>query len=261
MKYSFAALGIIMAGLIGIVFIGVFQSVTTNNESEYYVLKEAMEASMLESIDLVCYRNNKEEGCGEVIKISEQKFVENFTRRFAQSITGDANEYEILFYDIIESPPKASIAIVGKTKEYALMSDESFDLANALSGILEYKNMITLGTDEYDNTYSPIDVSNPNQTAEEGTLDTTEEAESGEATCVLDNGSECPAGSGNSGFEENGNWDNFNSDYYKNPALDIEGENTTTENQNEDIAIDDDTQNNNSNKNNNWQDWLNKNKN
>ena len=212
MKYSYAALGIIMAGLVGVVFIGIFQAVTTNNESEYYVLKEALEASMLESVDMVCYRNNKEEGCGEVIKISEQKFVENFTRRFAESITGDANEYEILFYDIIESPPKASIAIVGKTQEYTLMSDESFDLANALSGILEYKEMITLGTEGYDETYQAVETTVPSQNSQEGTLNNSELSESGESACVIDdNGTPCP----------------FDNTQITNPEYDVEEENVT----------------------------------
>jgi hypothetical protein len=56
MKYSFMGLGLIMCGLFGLIFIVMFQSITVNNESEYYVLKEAMEASMLESVDFACYR-------------------------------------------------------------------------------------------------------------------------------------------------------------------------------------------------------------
>ena len=106
-----------MFGLFGLVFIVMFESITINNESGYYVLKEAMEAAMLESVDLACYRIGDENGfydfdgdgmpdsdingdgninendknaCdGNDLKIVEQKFVENFTRRFAASITGD----------------------------------------------------------------------------------------------------------------------------------------------------------------------------
>ena len=43
MKYMFWNFGILMAGLFGIVFIILIQSITIDNESEYYVLKEAME--------------------------------------------------------------------------------------------------------------------------------------------------------------------------------------------------------------------------
>lgn len=164
MKYTFLGLGFIMFGIFGLIFIVMFQSVTINNESEYYVLKEAMEAAMLESVDLACYRIGDIDGnilvdtdgdgvgdstvkgaCGyNDLKIIEQKFVENFTRRFAASISGDVTEYEIEFYDIIESPPKATVVIKAKTQEYMLGSKdstESFTIVNELSGILELYNM------------------------------------------------------------------------------------------------------------------------
>lgn len=145
MKYPFLGLGFIMAGMFGLVFIVLFESVTINNESEYYVLKEALEAAMLESVDYTCYRIDEDNGgCGpHDVKIIEQKLVENFTRRFAASISGDVSEYKIQFYDIIEMPPKATVVITGKTQEYILSDQadaQSFDLTNNLSGILELDN-------------------------------------------------------------------------------------------------------------------------
>lgn len=172
MKYTYWGLGLIMFGLFGLVFIVMFESITINNESEYYVLKEAMEAAMLESVDLACYRTGDENGyidlnddgviddidgdgditddpddkyaCGNNdVKIIEQKFVENFTRRFAASISGDVTEYQIEFYDIMESPPKATVVIKAKTQEYMLSpsdTKDSFTIVNDLSGILELYN-------------------------------------------------------------------------------------------------------------------------
>ena len=143
MKYAYWCFGLIMAGLFGLFFIVMFQDITINNESEYYVLKEAMEASMLESIDWACYRIGEDCGPDEV-KISEQKFVENFTRRYAASASGSVTSYEIEFYDIIEKPAKATVVIKGKTKEFSILStgDEevTFNLTNDLSGILELYN-------------------------------------------------------------------------------------------------------------------------
>ena len=139
MKYAYWCFGLIMAGLFGIFFIVMWQDITINNESEYYVLKEAMEASMLESVDWVCYREG--EDCGPYdIKISEQKFVENFTRRYAASASGSVTSYEIQFYDIIEKPAKATVVIKGKTQKYGILSgdgDATFSLTNDLSGIIE----------------------------------------------------------------------------------------------------------------------------
>lgn len=149
MKYTFLSFGMIMFGMFGLVFIVMFESITINNESEYYVLKEAMEAAMIESIDLNCYMRSSNScnengcGCGGDLKIVEQKFVENFTRRFAASISGDVTEYDIEFYDIIEKPPKATVVIKGTTQKYILStgdSGSSFDLVNNLSGILYMPN-------------------------------------------------------------------------------------------------------------------------
>lgn len=143
MKYTFWGFGIIMFGLFGLIFLVMFESITVNNESEYYVLREAMEAAMLESVDWACYRIDVDNGgCGDdEVKIIEQKFVENFTRRFSASISGDVTEYKIQFYDIIESPPKATVVITGKTKEYFVDTEgkngDSFDIMNNLTGILE----------------------------------------------------------------------------------------------------------------------------
>ena len=174
MKYAYLGFALIMFGLFGLVFIVMFEAITINNESEYYVLREAMEAAMLESVDLACYRigdingyadtngdnilefedtngngalDNGEEkkvACDKNdVKIIEQKFVENFTRRFATNISGDATEYTIEFYDIMEMPPKATVVIKGKTQEYVLSpndSKDSFTILNDLSGILELYN-------------------------------------------------------------------------------------------------------------------------
>ena len=145
MKYAFWGFGLIMAGIFGIAFIVMFESITINNESEYYVLKEAMQASMLEAVDVACFRNSNTDadGCNGKIKMSEQKFVENFTRRFAASVSGDVRKYTIDFYDIIEYPPKATVVIKGTTQDFFIFNSsksESFDITNNLSGILEAKD-------------------------------------------------------------------------------------------------------------------------
>ena len=145
MKYAFWGFGLIMGGIIGVVFIVMFQSVTINNETEYYVLKEAMEASMLESVDLTCYRyQNEDNSCGEVVKISEQKFVENFTRRFTETSTFGQGNYNIIYNQISETPPKVSLMIVDSTNKYNIYNTFSVDLdatqiniVNQLSAILD----------------------------------------------------------------------------------------------------------------------------
>ncbi|MBR3161216.1 MAG: hypothetical protein IKF19_00615 [Bacilli bacterium] len=149
MKYSFLGVGMIIFGLFTLVAIVMFESITMDNDTEYYTLKEAMKASMYESLDKQYWaRYGSEIKCGDKeiggIKIVEQKFVENFTRRFKASVGGDADDYKIEFYDIIESPPKATIKITGMTNKYngLLQMDDkdSINIVNNLTGILETNN-------------------------------------------------------------------------------------------------------------------------
>lgn len=139
MRYSFASFGMILVGLIAFVIVITFQRVTINNEGDYYSLKEAMEASLFESIDIPYYRDAE---TGGTIKIVEEKFIENFTRRFVKNTVGNSNGYVLEFYDIMESPPKASVIIRNKT-ESMTFSDEDFDVVNKLTGILVSKDEST----------------------------------------------------------------------------------------------------------------------
>ena len=94
MKYAYLSFGLIFVGMLGLAFITFFQNVTINNESEYYVLKESVEAAMYESIDMSYYIQTGK------LKIIEQKFVANCTRRFYESIEGNGDSYSLAFYDI-----------------------------------------------------------------------------------------------------------------------------------------------------------------
>ena len=130
MRYSYAAISMIIVGMMTFVVLMVFQDVTINNEADYYSIKEAMEASMVESIDKNYYARTGE------LKIVEQKFVANFTRRFANNTMGSSKSYIIDFYDIMESPPKASIRIKNNT-DLMIVDENSADIINNLTGILE----------------------------------------------------------------------------------------------------------------------------
>ena len=171
MKYAFWGFGLIMAGLFGLVFIVMFESITVNNENEYYTLKEAMEASMLESVDFGCFRNSNIDdkgvkACNGSVKIVEQKFVENFTRRFAASVGGDVSGYQLEFLDIIESPPKATVIVTGDTQKYFVFeendadSQQSFSIVNNLTGIIEAKDWEYITSLDGDNTVNALDVEN-----------------------------------------------------------------------------------------------------
>ena len=148
MKYAFVSAGIIAFGLIGLTLLFLFGALTVNNEQDYYNLKEVTEAAMVESIDIAYYRDTGE------LKMSQEKFVENFNRRLAESTAAGVSNYDVIFEDIVERPPKVSVVIVTSTGEYTVYGDTtSFDIANKIDAILAYsptEDSNSLGTDDPD---------------------------------------------------------------------------------------------------------------
>ena len=95
MKWSTVTVGVMILGIIGVSIILLFQQLTTTNENDYYLLKEITEAAMVDSIDISYYRETGE------LKIVREKFVENFTRRFAESTLIICKKYKIKFFYIM----------------------------------------------------------------------------------------------------------------------------------------------------------------
>ncbi len=134
MKESYWTYLIIMLGLFIIVVLLIVQDMTSTSEEDYYLMKEVMEAAMIDSVDYGIYRSTGE------IRIIEEKFVENFTRRFAESVSAN-KDYKLEFYEIYETPPKATVRISTATRKYTVNSDEvvDFGIVTILSEIMEAK--------------------------------------------------------------------------------------------------------------------------
>ena len=135
MKWSFSALGLIVMGLFGFMILMLFSEITISNEQDYYSIKEVTESAMIESIDIAYYRLTGK------IKISREKFVENFSKRFVKNSTyGDGN-YDIIFYNIREDPPKVSIGIIDSTQTYNIYTETldptRIDVVNKITAILD----------------------------------------------------------------------------------------------------------------------------
>lgn len=135
MKWSFSTLGLIVMGLFGFMILMLFSEITISNEQDYYSIKEVTESAMIESIDIAYYRLTGK------IKISREKFVENFSKRFVKNSTyGDGN-YDIIFYSIREDPPKVSIGIIDSTQTYNIYTETldptRIDVVNKITAILD----------------------------------------------------------------------------------------------------------------------------
>ena len=88
---------------------------------------------MIDAIDVAYYRLTGE------VKISQEKFVENFTRRFANVSTFGQGNYTIQFGQIIEYPAKVSVRIIDATNSYNIYEEEATEvnIVNEISAILD----------------------------------------------------------------------------------------------------------------------------
>ena len=131
MKESFWAYFVIAFGVVIVIVMLLIQRISTTTEEDFYLTREVLQSSMIDAVDFGTYRTT-----GKIV-MSEQKFVEVFLRRFAESVK-NSKTYQISFYDIYEEPPKATVRIrtaAGATE----VSSETFDvnLDTQASGILE----------------------------------------------------------------------------------------------------------------------------
>lgn len=130
MKESFWGIMIIMLGVVSIAFIYFFQTLTSTDEQNYALLKEITESAMYDAVDYAEYR-----ATGNV-RINREKFVENFIRRFAESVSL-GNTYVIDIYDVNETPPKVSLKVSSKLNSNVTGEIIEFDIVNKLDAILE----------------------------------------------------------------------------------------------------------------------------
>lgn len=132
MKESMWGYAIITLGILAVGIIWFFANATRTDQHNYNLLKETTEAAMFDAVDLAAYRKDG------TIKIIEEKFVENFIRRFAQN-ADLSNTYVIEIYDVNEIPPKVSLRVSSTKETNATGEIMEFDIVNNIDAILETK--------------------------------------------------------------------------------------------------------------------------
>ena len=125
--YAIITLGILAVGIIWF-----FANTTRTDQHNYNLLKETTEAAMFDAVDLATYRESG------TIRIIEEKFVENFIRRFAQN-ADLSNTYVIEIYDVNEVPPKVSLKVSSTKGTNVTGEIVEFDIVNNIDAILETK--------------------------------------------------------------------------------------------------------------------------
>lgn len=104
MNKGMLSVGIILLSVIALLLLNVLSNYSTGGELDYYLVKESVDAAMVDAIDASYLRT-----CG-LYRMDKEKFVESFLYRFADSVD-TARSYEIEIYDLNEVPPKVSVRV------------------------------------------------------------------------------------------------------------------------------------------------------
>lgn len=104
MNKGMLSVGIILLSVIALLLLNVLSNYSTGGELDYYLVKETVDAAMVDAIDASYLRT-----CG-LYRMDKEKFVESFLYRFADSVD-TTRSYEIEIFDINEVPPKVSVRV------------------------------------------------------------------------------------------------------------------------------------------------------
>jgi hypothetical protein len=124
MKESMWGYWIIVLGIAVFAIMMVLQNYSVTDEQSFFLAKENLASSMKEAVDYAYFTDasptitednymNSNEIYGR-FKINREKLVENFIRRFADTVD-ISKTYTINFYYISEIPPAASVEVVSST--------------------------------------------------------------------------------------------------------------------------------------------------
>jgi hypothetical protein len=142
MKESYWGYWLVIFGIFIVVLLMLTNDATTTNTEDYYQLKEVANSAIYDSIDYTYYTKTQQ------IRMLKEVFVENFLRRFAETVSA-SDTYTVEFYDLYEAPPKVSVKISTSTAKF-LVGDErakrakgespqtSLDVVNSIDLIVEF---------------------------------------------------------------------------------------------------------------------------
>ena len=145
MKESMWGYWIIILGIAILSVMMLLQNYSVTDEQSFFLTKENLSSAMKEAIDYGYYADttpvitdqNYDKANNGQFKMNQEKLVENFIRRFAETVD-ISKTYTINFYYISEIPPAASVEILSyaNSSSFAGTGELSVSSSSRFTGIL-----------------------------------------------------------------------------------------------------------------------------
>lgn len=139
MQESYWGYWFVLLGIFITVIMMLANDATTTDTQDYYQLKEVANSALYDAIDYSYYSQTRQ------VRILKEVFVENFLRRFAETVN-ITDAYTVEFYDLYESPPKVSVKVATTTAGYLIGNDKTTATNDAVTK-LDVVNSIDLTID------------------------------------------------------------------------------------------------------------------
>jgi hypothetical protein len=139
MKESYWGYWFVLLGVFISVIMVLANDATTTDTQDYYQLKEVANSALFDAVDYSYYTQTRQ------VRILKEVFVENFLRRFAETVS-ITDGYTVSFYDLYESPPKVSVKVATTTAGYLVGNDSAENPTDAVTK-LDVVNSIDLTID------------------------------------------------------------------------------------------------------------------
>lgn len=139
MSESYWGYWFVLLGVFICVIMMLANDATTTDTQDYYQLKEVANSALYDAVDYSYYTQTKQ------VRILKEVFVENFIRRFAETVNV-TDAYTVEFYDLYESPPKVSVKVATSTAGYLVGKDADTASSDAVTK-LDVVNSIDLTID------------------------------------------------------------------------------------------------------------------
>ena len=151
MNKGILVIGIILMALLGFFAVNLITAQQTGQELDYYLVKDTVEAAMDDAVDEKFYATNG------MVRMDKEKFVENFIRRFADGVDGTRG-YTIEFYDLNETPPKASVKVTSNNN--SINKATATPIVVKVDMITESNNKSDIWTKNYNSVDNPTSSKN-----------------------------------------------------------------------------------------------------
>ena len=170
MKVAMWGIGIFILGFLGIILVDLFGNITVTNQLNYTTMKNSVEASMIDSLDIAHYRagfclcSNKPKVDGKWVFTSDTEYelvdITSDANNNEQCVASDTTKPCEIMYDEYRIKPGAFVESLARRFVEMVNNNKSYEII--IQDIVEYPPKVSVKIVSHDDDFSPVEKNSPN---------------------------------------------------------------------------------------------------